>query len=85
MRQDVRYHEDKKMNGKFIPQQKITIIEFSLFPFLFKTTLKKKLTESFNMIKPDFVYIHCYTLPLTIFFGLRDYLVTSYRKLVKLI
>lgn len=44
MRQDVRYHEDKKMNGKFIPQQKITIIEFSLFPFLFKTTLKKKLT-----------------------------------------
>ena len=37
------------------------------------------------MIKPDYVYIHRYTLPLTIFFGLRDYLVTSYRKLFKLI
>lgn len=33
------------------------------------------------MIKHDYVYIQCDTLPI---FGLRNYLVTSYRILVKL-
>lgn len=73
VRHSVRSHENKMMNGKFTPQEKIAAIELS--PFLFKTTLK----ESFNMIKPDYLYTHRCTLPLTIIFGLGDYLVTVYK------